>query len=456
MRRRRALGLLGGALAGGLAAGATVACSGAVDTAGRGRSRERVVFWGLGREGEVVAELLPEFARRHPEVDVVVQQIPWTAAHEKLLTAYVGRTTPDVAQVGNTWLPEFVALEALEPLDARLASSVSPSAAPSPSAGPSITADRYFEGIWKTNVLEGRTWGVPWYVDTRVLFYRTDMLAAAGVAGPPRTWDALVDALRRVQARQPAGRFAILLPTDEWAQLTILALQKGAPVLRDGGRYGGFREARFREAFEFYVGLFRQGFAPPTSTTFVTNQYQQFEAGEFAFYVTGPWNLGEFRRRLSPAMNGRWTTAPLPSPDPADPSRGLSIAGGSSLVVFRRSEAKDGALKLIAYLSDPATQLRFYQLTGDLPARKEAWSDPLLANDREARAFEDQLNRVHPLPQVPEWEQIATRMFQVAEHAIRGRLTTDEALAKLDGDVDRMLEKRRYLLDVKAENGRKG
>src|SRR5438876_10721626 len=55
-----------------------------------------IEFWGLGREGEVVQAMMPEFEREHAGVHVRVQQIPWTAAHEKLLTAYVGRATPDV------------------------------------------------------------------------------------------------------------------------------------------------------------------------------------------------------------------------------------------------------------------------------------------------------------------------------------------------------------------------
>ena len=74
-------------------------------------------FWAFGREGEVLQELMPEFERQNPGIRVRVQQIPWTAAHEKLLTAYVGNATPDLAQVGNTWIPEFAALGALEPLD---------------------------------------------------------------------------------------------------------------------------------------------------------------------------------------------------------------------------------------------------------------------------------------------------------------------------------------------------
>ena len=100
-------------------------------------------FWAMGREAEVVAELLPAFQARHPGIEVRVQQLPWTAAHEKLLTAYAGDAMPDLCQLGNTWLPEFGALDALEPLDARVAAPASP-------------RDDYFAGILDTNVMPTR------------------------------------------------------------------------------------------------------------------------------------------------------------------------------------------------------------------------------------------------------------------------------------------------------------
>ena len=121
-----------------------------------------------GLAGEVVATLLPEFERAHPGIRVDVQQLPWSAAHEKLLTAFAGDATPDICQLGNTWIPEFVALRALEPLDAFIAAS-------------SVDPRDFFDGIWDTNVVAERVYGVPWYVDTRLLFYRRDLLEAAGV-----------------------------------------------------------------------------------------------------------------------------------------------------------------------------------------------------------------------------------------------------------------------------------
>ena len=70
-----------------------------------------VRFWAMGREGEVVGELLQDF-ERDSGIRVRVEQLPWSAAHEKLLTAFAGDITPDLCQLGNTWLPELVAASA--------------------------------------------------------------------------------------------------------------------------------------------------------------------------------------------------------------------------------------------------------------------------------------------------------------------------------------------------------
>jgi len=398
-------------------------------------------FWAMGREGEVVQELMPEFERRNPGVRVRVQQIPWTAAHEKLLTAFVGDSTPDVAQLGNTWVPELVALGALADLTRRVGSH---GGEPPPSQ---------FPGIWATNVIDGAVYGIPWYVDTRVLFLRTDLLARAGVAAPPRTWSAWRDAMSRVKALPGGERYGILLPTSEWAQPVLLGIQAGATLLRDGDRYGAFRAPEFRRGFSFYLSLFEDRLAPALNANQVANVYQQFGEGFFAMYITGPWNLGEFRRRLPAALADTWATAPLPAPDWAE-WPGLSLAGGSSLVVFRRSPRQDAAWRLIAYLSEAEQQEAFFRASGDLPANREAWRAPALVDDARARAFFAQLQRVQPMPRIPEWEQIATRVFEAAEQAIQGRAGVDEALAALDRDVDRMLEKRRWLLDRRDAEGR--
>jgi len=387
-------------------------------------------FWAMGREGEVVVDLVREFERAHPGIRVNVQQLPWTAAHEKLLTAFAGGTTPDICQLGNTWIPEFVALHALEPLDDQVAASQA------------IDRHDYFEGIWDTNVVDGKLHGVPWYVDTRLLFYRRDLLAQAGFAAPPRSWIEWQQMLAAIKARAGPDRYSILLPLNEFEPLLVLALQQDEPLLRDDGRFGNFESPGFRRTLQFYVEMFRRGWAPPLTNADVSNVWSEFARGYFSFYVTGPWNIGEFKRRLPPERQESWMTAPLPGPD----GPGASIAGGSSLVVFGASRVKAAARQWIEYLSQPDVQRRFHDLTGDLPPRRSAWTEGRLAEDAYARAFREQLERVKPAPKVPEWERIANELRLVAERTVHGELSVDQAATELDARADRILEKRRWLL----------
>jgi multiple sugar transport system substrate-binding protein len=390
-----------------------------------------VRFWAMGREGEVVSQLITEFEQAHPGIRIEVQQLPWSAAHEKLLTAFAGDVTPDVCQLGNTWVPEFAALNALEPLDARVAASSA------------IAPEDYFAGIWDTNRVGGTLQGVPWYVDTRILFYRQDLLAQAGYAAPPRSWPEWIAMLETLRQQRVPGRYGIVLPVSEFEPLVALALQQDDALLRDGGRLGNFRSAGFARSLGLYASMFQNGYAPSAASSDVSNLWNEFGRGRFVFFISGPWNIGELKRRLPPELQASWMTAPLPGPD----GPGASIAGGSSLVLFRHARGKPAAWQFIEYLSQPDVQRRFHALTGDLPPRRSAWQDGALADDVHARAFREQLERVKPTPRVPEWERIANEIRLVSERVVEGEMGVEQAQRELDARTDRILEKRRALLD---------
>jgi len=397
---------------------------------GCSRPRDELNFWAMGRESEVVAQLLPEFERTHPGVHVSLHQLPWTGAHAKLLTAFVGGATPDVAQLGNTWIPELAELHALEPLGARVQHS-----------GAVQPAD-YFGGIWDTNVIDGVLYGVPWYVDTRLLFYRTDLLKRAGFDAPPEDWRQWRRTLAAIKEQAGPERYSILLPLNEFEQLTALALQQSEPLLRENGSRGNFDTPGFRKALGFYVEMFDRSWAPLVSETQISNVWDEFGRGYFAYYISGPWNIGEFRRRLPAERSGDWMTAPLPGPN----GPGASIAGGSSLVIFAASPRKAQAWQLIEYLSRPDVQERFRALTGDLPPRRSVWALPALAADPYARAFRQQLERTRAAPKVPEWEHIEDELRLVGELAATGQITVERAARELNQRVDAILEKRRWML----------
>lgn len=383
-------------------------------------------FWAMGNEAASAPRLMPAFESANPGVRVEIQPLPWTAAHEKLLTGFAGESLPDVAQVGNTWLAELAAIGALAPL---------------PEAEHGLLSDN-FDAVLDTNRIGGITYAVPWYVDTRLQFYRTDIFARAGYDAPPDDWAGWKQALHRAKRVAGEGNFAILLPLNEFEQLLTLGLQQDEPLLRDRATRGNFSSTGFRAALGFYKSLFDEGLAPIASATQISNVWNEFARGFFSVYLSGPWTIGDMKKRLPAQFRPKWATAGMPGPKGA----GASAPGGSSLVVFAHARDPEATWRLVRHLSEPRVQAEFNRLTGDLPARRSAWAAADLTTDPLMQPFSAQLERARAVPKVPEWERIVTEMQVVAERMVRGQFSVAEAASEIDRRADRLLEKRRWMM----------
>lgn len=391
------------------------------------RGQDGLTIWAMGNEAASLPALIDGLGRPTDAPAITVQPLPWTAAHEKLLTGFAGGSLPTIGQVGNSWIAEMAAIGAIAPV---------------PASAKALLADQ-FAAVVDTNRIAGRTWAVPWYVDTRLQFYRKDLFARADYAAPPPGWAEWKRALHKVKAVAGLGNYAILYPLNEYEQLTTLALSAGARLLRDRGSRGAFSDPEFKAALAFYKSLFDEGLAPRASSTQISNVWNEFARGFFSVFVSGPWTVGDMKSRLAPAMQDKWGTAPNPGPV----GTGSAAPGGSSLVVFAGSPHADAAWDLIARLMAPAAQHEFHKLTGDLPARRSVWTAAGLASDPVVAPFATQLDHATPLPKVPEWERIVTEMQIVAERMVRGQYSIDEAAKEIDARADRLLEKRRWMLD---------
>jgi multiple sugar transport system substrate-binding protein len=397
---------------------------------------EPLTFWAMGQEGERVEPILAPFRLAHPEIPLKVQTIPWGAAHDKLLTAFAGQSTPDVCQMGNTWIPELASVHALRPLDDFLA------------ATPAIAETDYFEGIWHANHVDGQLFGLPWYVDTRALYYRKDLLAAAGFQAPPATWAEWARMSQALTLDHDGDgrpeRYGVTLPANP-SGVTVplfLAWQNGADLVNATATEATVTSPAFVEAVDFYAGFFRNH-SSPREVGGLTNFQQAFVDGAFTMFISGPWDAQGLHER-HPELDGRWAVAPLPAKTIGG-SR-ASMAGGSSLVIFQASKKAQAAWTLIAFLSQPEVQAKFYAATADLPARRSAWQLAGLGAKPEAMAFYAQLQDTRPVPPVPEWEQLADKLGIWTEKVVYGRLSAKEAMTGLQGEMDQILSKRRWLL----------
>lgn len=388
---------------------------------------DTLTIWAMGNEGASLPALLETLALPAGLPPVEVQPLPWSAAHEKLLTGFAGGSLPAIGQVGNSWIAEMAAIGAIAPLPASAASLL----------------DDQFAAVVETNRIAGTAWAVPWYVDTRLQFYRKDMFARAGYAAPPLEWTEWKRALHRVKTLAGPGNYAVLLPLNEFEQLLTIALSSGARLLRDKGARGAFSDPEFKAALAFYKSLFDEQLAPIASAAQISNIWNEFAKGYFSIFTSGPWTIGDMKSRLAPDMQGRWGTAPNSGPD----GIGSAAPGGSSLVVFANQADSSAAWDVVARLLAPAAQLELHRLTGNLPARRSAWRAAGLARDPIVAPFATQLERATALPKVPEWERIVTEMQVVAEGMVRGQYSVDDAAREIDRRADRLLEKRRWMLD---------
>jgi multiple sugar transport system substrate-binding protein len=338
-----------------------------------------ITVWAMGAEGEELGALAEGFEADNADATIQVTAIPWDAAHDKIAASIAGGETPDVTLVGSTWMGEFAETGALDP---------------TPDV---IDPDSFFEGAWETTVVDGTSYGVPWYVETRLLYYRTDLADQAGLE-PPGTWDEFKEFVRGLQ--EAGASDGISLPpggTGSWQTFMPFAWQNGVE-LSDGESWT-LDTPEMTEALEYYASFFEEGLAPSTPTTSLESDFIDGRVGAF---ISGPWHMALLNDQGGPDFEGKYGVAPMPEEDSA-----TSFVGGGDMVVFKDAENRDGAWKFVAYLSDPEVQSEFYGMVGALPSVREAWESGDLAEDPMLAMFGEQLDDAKSPPAVSTWEQVA-------------------------------------------------
>ncbi|MEK5480245.1 sugar ABC transporter substrate-binding protein [Paenibacillus sp. FSL R5-0407] len=371
----------------------------------------KVWFMGTSESVEPIAKMYEE---KNPGVKVDVQAIPWDSAHDKLLTAVASKNGPDVIQMGTTWIPEFASAGAL--LDM----------APYIEKYPELKTENFFDGAIQTTQYDGVTVGIPWYVETRGLFYRTDLLSEVGYPEGPKTWDELKDAGKKLAAR---GEGNYMMPVDAKDQnyLSMFAWQAGSDVI-GSDRKPQFNQPEYVEAMNFLNSLYKENLVPPTDLDTVTG----FKDGTVPMFISGPWMIQAVKDQ-NPEIDGKWTVKTLPAN-----KNNKSLMGGSDLSIFKYSKNPEGAAKFIAYLSSEEAQLKFYETSNSLPALKTAWeneqfSDPMIA------AFGKQLESAIPTPMVKEWEEVSQASVAAFERITVGGADVQAEMDALNEEANGIL-----------------
>ena len=392
---------------------AVLSCFGCAEVSA---GQQQLTVWAMGAEGKLIRQAADIFEKRNPGVKIVTQAIPWTGAHEKLVTAVVGDMAPDISQMGTTWMPEFRAMNALEPLNGFMPASA-------------LDTGDFFPGARESNVSDDQWYGLPWYVDTRVMFYRTDLAAKAGYKKFPENWEGFYK-FSKALTRSKEGGYAFSLPTNDWQIFLMFYWQNGGELLKGSPLTAG----KFEGTIDYLKKFFDEKLAPLEGGN-DTDLLTAFESGYFPVFISGPWMISQLETS-KPQLNGRWATAPLPAGE-----RRASFMGGCNLVMFKSSPRKALAWKFMEFMSAPEIQAKWYAVSGDLPASRKAWNAPALSKNSKLASFRKELDTAKAPPQVPEWENIAGSINDAVEEAVFGKVPPQAAREKLSARIEKILAK---------------
>ena len=286
-----------------------------------------------------------------------------------------------------------------------------------------------------------KLYAVPVYSDGGLLYYRKDLLDAAGVTVAPKTWAELKDACAKVKANPAnaslgcyAGQF------EKYEGLTVNfseAVQSaGGSILDESGKPTvDTQEAK--DGLNFLVDGVKSGEIPPAAVTYKEEEGRRaFQDGQLIFHRQWPYQYAKANATDgSSQVAGKFDVAPLPGKD----GPGVSTLGGHNFAISAFAKNKATALDFIKFFtSEEAERVQ--------PAGHLAGADADQAVRRpgagQAVPVPDQLKEsiltAVPRPQAVKYGDVTAAIQEAAYGAMNGDTTTDAALAELQSKLEKL------------------
>ena len=356
--------------------------------------------------------LSEEFHSEHPRIRVRFVEGPSaTNTREDLyVTSFLSGDSPyDLVYADIPWVPKFAAAGWIVDLTDRW---------------PEEAWNRFIDASVDGSTYRDRIFSVPMTIDAGMLYYRKDLLAAAGEA-PPRTFDELVDTALRLQ--DPPELWGFVWQGKQYEGLVCDYLE----VLHG---YGGFwidAESRriglgspAADALDFLRKTIHEWeISPPGTTTYAEEESRQlFQSGRALFHRNWPyvWTLAQ--QEGSP-IRGKVGFVPMPRTARGEHAAAL---GGWGFSIATQSPHAEEAWTFIDWMSRLSRTKRLHNSYGVSPALKEFY---LESEDPAIRSFYEIYRSAVPRPPIPQYAQASDILQRHVSSALTGRAGTEQALA---------------------------
>ena len=355
------------------------ACSGGAggegDDSGEGKTLDVWIMQGTNPDAEPFFEEVSAAFEEETGATLNVEFVEWADAHDRFVTSIAGGTTPDVAETGTTWTPEFADAGALAPIGEYVSE-----------AG---LDDDLVEGLVESGTYEDELYGMPWYAGVRSLVYRADVFEELGIQ-PPTNWDELQEAGLAIKAAKP-DMTAIAVPGD--AEFTVYPWVWGAggevATESDGEWTSQLDSPESIEGLEFWTGLATEhNLSSAGATTWKeTDVLDQFAAGTVGMAVMGSWTPSAIVEK-NPEMEGKFAAIPIPG---KEGDIAPSVLGGSHLSVFETADDKELAFAFVEMMSTGEFAEQWGEQSGYFPGQKSLLEASIENADEAVAPFATQM-----------------------------------------------------------------
>ncbi|RSK28878.1 sugar ABC transporter substrate-binding protein [Bacillus sp. HMF5848] len=371
--------------------------------------------------------VIADFEAQNPTVKVKWVDVPWGDMEKKILAAVASKTAPDVANLNPQFASKLAELDALVNMDEMV---------------PADVRGQYFEGVWKSNTFNGKTFGVPWYLSSQVTMYNTKIFEEAGLDPntPPATFAELFDASKTI--KEQTGKYGFYPPLDGSHALETMVMM-GVDLTDEGMTKATFNTPEGKEAFDFFVQLYQQELIP---REVLTEGHQKaidmYQAGELAILSSGPQFLNIVKEN-APDILAATKTAPI-----ITGKTNKKNVAAMNLVVPKQSEHQQAAVDFSLFMTNGENQVKFDKIVPILPSIETALDDPFFNElpadptpiDEARIVSASQLRDSEVLiPPMKNYEDLKTSMNEALQAAMLGELTVDEALAQAEAKWNEIL-----------------
>ncbi|MBD2577582.1 sugar ABC transporter substrate-binding protein [Oscillatoria sp. FACHB-1406] len=295
--------------------------------------------------------LIGEFEAQNPGTKIRWTDVPWEAMESKILSAVGAKTAPDVVNLNPNFASQLATRNAWLPLEGK----VSPE-----------QQQEYLPKIWQASVLDGSSFGLPWYLTTTVTIYNRDLLQKAGISQPPKTFEDLAQVAKQVKEKTGKKAFFVTLVPGDSGEVLESLVQMGVQLVDKEGK-AAFNTPEGIAAFKYWTDLYKQGLLPAEVLTQGHRQgIELYQAGETALLSSGVQFMDAIATNAPEIAK---VSAAAPQITGKTGKKNVAVM---NLVVPRDSKKPEEAVKFALFVTNTQNQLAFAKAANVLPSTQAA------------------------------------------------------------------------------------